>query len=135
MCTSYQRAAMAYVHPLLSLRFLSLPSPPLPFPLHQPIYSTRPPTHLPMPTHAKPALFGYLRFSNGNKTIPASGPSTAISPGMSPADSTPTSWSGRRIFKMRSFRRRRIKTVGTGRAFRAGICCRRLTRGCKGIVA
>ena len=73
-----------------------------------------------------------FRSSNGNKTIPASGPSTAISPGMCRAVFTPTSWSGRPISRMWSFRRRRIRTAEIGRVIRVGICYRRSIQGCEG---
>ena len=91
------------------------------------------PFHLPLQLSTNPTLPLINRYSSGNKTTLASGPSTATSPGTSRADFMPTSWSGRPTFKNRSFHRRRIRIVEIGPIFRAGSCCRRLIRGCNGV--
>ncbi len=105
----------------------------LAFPLPLVVTPTHPPMYIPREsTPANPSLSTSIRFSNGNKTTPASGLSTAISRGTSLAVCTLTSWSGRPISKRWSFRRRRIRTVGIGRTIRAASCCRRLIRGCEG---
>ena len=125
MCTLCRRVATLYVCPLyfrprLSTHFV-----------HSPTYA------LPQANeHSLTQLhfLSYTRSSNGNKTIRASGPSTAISPGMSPGVSMPTSWSGRPISKTWSFRRRRIRIAEIGRVIRVGSCCRRSIRGCEVMV-
>ena len=71
------------------------------------------------------------RSSNGNKTTRASGPSTAILPGMSRGVSMLTSWSGLLILRTWLFRRRYIRTAEIGRAIRVGIYYRRSTQGCE----
>ena len=101
-------------------------------PLALVVTPTHPPMHILRERRpANPSLFTPIRSSNGNKTTRASGLSTAISPGMSRAVCTLTSWSGRPISKTWSFRRRRIRIVGIGPTTRAAICCRRSIRGCE----
>lgn len=104
-----------------SLSFPSIPSDPFPTLC----------THPGQNALTDPTLSFSYRSSNGNKTTPASGPSTVISPGTSRAVFMLISWSGRLISKICSFRRRRIRIVGIGLIIRVGICCRRLIRGCK----
>ena len=123
MCRSCRRAATLYV---CHFHFRSHSSTQN---VHSPAYA--------LPQANKHALTRFhllslTRSSNGNKTIPASGPSTAISPGMSRGVFTPTSWSGRPILRMWLFRRRHIRTAEIGRVIRVGICYRRLIRGCEG---
>ena len=127
-CRSYPQVAMLYVRPFPFL-FFSFSSTVLPLPFS----ITHPRIHVSQSTLTNPLSTPPHRSSNGSKTTPASGLSTATSPGTSRAVSTPTSWSGRPISKTCSSRRRRIRIVGIGRPIRAGICCRRSIRGCEGV--
>lgn len=95
-------------------------------PLH---FLTRPDTRI-TNTNSIPSY--PTRSSNGNKTTPASGPSTATSPGTSPAAFTQTSWSAPPISKTCSSPRHRIRIVGIGPIIRGQNCCRRSIRGCDG---